>query len=125
MQVYLAIFIGGCIGSLARYGISIWIQPMHTFPFETLLVNLVGCFLLTFLLSNPVLAKKFSNSIRVGIGTGLIGSFTTFSTYAVETISLWNSEAFLLAITYVGISIIGGLLLSWLGFIVAHRRVKV
>lgn len=116
MQIYTAIFLGGFIGAIGRYGVSRLVENTNTFPFETLLVNLVGCFVLTYFTSHPIWSNKLSRPIQVGIGTGLIGSFTTFSTFSSETLELWMSHQHLQAVLYVVLSLVGGLILSWLGF---------
>ncbi|QHE53468.1 fluoride efflux transporter CrcB [Pontibacillus sp. HMF3514] len=116
MHFYIAIFLGGCLGSIGRYSISLWVENLHPFPFETLAVNLIGCFFLTYFVSHPVLSSKLYRPIQVGLGTGLIGSFTTFSTFSTETIDLWMNQEQLLSFLYVLVSILGGLLLSWTGY---------
>lgn len=122
MFMYLAIFIGGAVGSSLRFIVSLWIEEASVFPYETLLVNLIGCFILTYLSTHPTLMSKFSSSVKVGISTGLIGSFTTFSTFSTETLQLWLHTSHILAMMYVLISLAGGLTLSWLGFFTAHSR---
>jgi len=116
VHLYIAIFLGGCLGAVARYSVSLWIEDLHRFPYETLSVNLLGCFILTYFVSHPFLSSKLSRPIKVGLGTGLIGSFTTFSTFATETIDLWMNQEQLLSLLYVLTSIVGGFLFSWLGF---------
>ncbi|WP_237458573.1 fluoride efflux transporter CrcB [Pontibacillus yanchengensis] len=123
-STYVSVFIGGCIGAVARYTVSIGIDPIFTFPFETLLVNWLGCFLLTYFISHPFLSKRVSEKIMVGVGTGVLGGFTTFSTFSVETIQLWMSQSVLMAMLYVALSIIGGIGLAWLGFKTGRRRVS-
>ncbi len=122
MHIYIAIFFGGCLGAIGRYSISLWIENLHPFPFETLVVNLMGCFFLTYFISQPTLTSKLSRPIQVGLGTGLIGSFTTFSTFSTETIHLWMNQAQLLSFLYVLVSVLGGLLLSWTGYRVGQKR---
>jgi len=121
MPIYIAIFLGGAIGAIGRYTISLWIENVHRFPFETLAVNLIGCFILTYFVSHPYLSSKLSRPIQVGVGTGIIGSFTTFSTFATETIELWMNQDQALSVLYVLVSILGGLLLSWFGFKTGQR----
>ncbi|KGX84388.1 fluoride efflux transporter CrcB [Pontibacillus marinus] len=121
MHIYIAIFLGGCLGAIGRYSISLWIENLHPFPFETLVVNLMGCFLLTYLMTQPVFTSKLSRPVQVGLGTGVIGSFTTFSTFSTETINLWMDHEPLLAFFYVLFSIVGGLLLSWTGYKVGQK----
>ena len=119
-HVYLAVAIGGMIGAVGRYGISILLENHFLFPIETLTANLIGCFLLSFLLNSEWFKKQFSQTISTGITTGIIGSFTTFSTFAVETIALGANHVFL-CFVYVLLSIVGGLLLCYLGYRLANK----
>ncbi|WP_284141706.1 MULTISPECIES: CrcB family protein [unclassified Virgibacillus] len=116
----LAVGAGGMIGAAGRYGISTIFQPIDGFPFPTLLANLVGCFLLSYLLYFPPFKRSVSSIWSTVITVGILGAFTTFSTFAVETVLL-AKENMLLAVSYVFISIIGGLLLCFAGFSLAQR----
>lgn len=120
-QKLLAVGIGGVIGAVGRYTISLAFLEGGGFPFATLIVNLIGCFFLSYLLNNARIKSILSPEVFLGLGTGLIGSFTTFSTFAVETIELVQ-VSFFLAVFYVFISVIGGLILCYLGFKTASRR---
>ncbi|PAV28655.1 CrcB protein [Virgibacillus profundi] len=120
IKLYIAIGIGGMIGSMGRYGISILFTADHEFPFATLTANLIGCFLLSFLLNHPSIKQKLSHEMFTAVSIGAIGSFTTFSTFAVETIELWSSNL-LLAVGYILISILGGLVFCYVGFKAACR----
>ncbi|QSS99474.1 fluoride efflux transporter CrcB [Pontibacillus sp. ALD_SL1] len=121
MSVYLAIFIGGALGASGRFMISLWIEEASVFPYETLLVNLIGCFILTYLSAHPTFMKGIPSAIKVGISTGIIGAFTTFSTFSTETVQLWIDTSQTLAVLYVVASLAGGLVLSWLGFFTANN----
>jgi len=83
--VLAVIALGGGLGALARYGISLWLPttPGH-FPWGTFLINVVGCFLI------GVLMVRWGQRplLRPFLGVGILGGFTTFSTYAVETRAL-------------------------------------
>ena len=113
--------IAGALGAIARYGIGVLLLTNSLFPWATLVTNLSGSFLLawvtTFLFKkipiSPVTAKA--------IGTGFIGSFTTFSTLSVETIEMFEGNRVLLGIVYVFASMVGGILLSRLGFKVSKE----
>lgn len=116
IKLFLAIGVGGIIGSVLRYGISLLFSgESDQFPVQTLIVNLVGCFLLSFLFNHHRIKRSMSPIVFTSVGTGLIGSFTTFSTFAVETVRLFDYYP-LLAISYVLISICGGLILCYGGF---------
>lgn len=110
MQTFL-IGVGGSIGATLRYMISLLYVTDETiaFPFATLLVNLVGCFLLGMLTSGLELKITANPNYLFAIKTGLIGSFTTFSTFSVEAIQLLQYQYYFYAITYIFISAIFGL----------------
>jgi fluoride exporter len=119
-KFYLAIGLGGMIGAVGRYSISAFFDNRYLFPIETLTANLIGCFLLSFILNSVWVTKKLSQAASTGITTGVIGAFTTFSTFSVETVELGYHHIFL-AVAYVFISIVGGLLLCYLGFNLAKK----
>lgn len=120
---YIAVGIGGIIGALARYGLGrIFVEADSShFPIGTWLANMIGSFLLAFLTMYIFRMKQVSVVLISGIGTGMIGAFTTFSTFSVETITLLQSGDFLVAILYVMTSIVIGLCMSWFGF---HLGIK-
>lgn len=117
-MVYLIVGIGGILGALSRYYVgavlNIWWQ--EPFPISTLLINLVGCFLLSWLMQFVAKATIVHPYLITGLGTGFVGSFTTFSTFSVETIQLIQSSQWGLAFLYVWCSLVGGLFLAWLGY---------
>ncbi|WP_430791149.1 fluoride efflux transporter CrcB [Virgibacillus flavescens] len=115
-SVYLAVGIGGMVGAVSRYGVSAIIPSVHGFPYATLFTNLLGCFLLSFLLNHAALKLKLSKKMLLAVGTGAIGSFTTFSTFMIETVTLYNSAEVITALAYIGISVIGGVLFCFLGY---------
>ncbi|MEN1934629.1 CrcB family protein [Paenibacillus sp. 102] len=127
---YIAVGIGGIVGALARYGLEQWIgtSSVDAFPLETWSANMIGSFLLAFLTMYLFRMKHVSYVIINSIGTGMIGSFTTFSMFSVETLKLMQHEAFFMAFYYVSTSIVGGLLLSLFGFylgnVLYEKRMK-
>ncbi|WP_369902742.1 fluoride efflux transporter CrcB [Bacillus manliponensis] len=115
---YIAVGIGGIVGALARYGIGrifVTSDPSH-FPVGTWLANMIGSFLLAFLTMYIFRMKQVSQTMISAIGTGLIGSFTTFSTFSVETITFVQNGAFFIAVLYVLASVVIGLCMSLFGF---------
>lgn len=120
---YFYVGMGGIIGALARFYLDTAIQQMTVtgFPYGTLSVNLIGSFLLSFISYSSSLRWKLPRPYLLAINTGCIGSFTTFSTFSVETINLIENGYLLAALGYVLISVTGGLVLSWLGIRVAHQ----
>ncbi|MGG2064542.1 fluoride efflux transporter CrcB [Bacillus sp. S14(2024)] len=130
MKKYIAVGIGGIIGALARYGVGQLLGPTSSagFPLATWLANMSGSFLLAFLTMSVFRMKQVSPLMISAVGTGIIGAFTTFSTFSVETLKLLQHEAFTMAFLYVGASMIGGLLLACSGFYAGNmlyaRRLK-
>lgn len=123
IRLLFAIGIGGMIGAVARYSISLLYGMNNGFPYGTLTANLIGCLLLSFLMNHELLKQKIAPELLTALTTGLIGAFTTFSTFTVETVHLWEADR-ILAIFYVLISVIGGLLFCYAGFFVAQQSEK-
>jgi len=122
--VLAVIAVGGMLGSTARYGVaqSLPIRP-ERFPWATFWTNLSGSFLLGLLL--VLLLERFppTRLVRPFLATGILGAFTTMSTYEVETALLIKDGHPLTAITYGVGSLVAGLVLAYLG-ILAGRRIR-
>ncbi|MBN20603.1 MAG: fluoride efflux transporter CrcB [Bdellovibrionaceae bacterium] len=112
MAVKTLFFIGtfGSLGAICRYGVS-FILPASQFPLTTLIINLIGAFGLGLALSFFQSPSPFV----IGITVGFFGSFTTFSTFSIDTLRLLQNGLNGPAIFYIGASVIGGLLLGLLG----------
>ncbi|WP_074037793.1 fluoride efflux transporter CrcB [Exiguobacterium profundum] len=123
-MIYIYVGLAGAVGALARYGLGMMIDSIgpSAFPVSTLLINLSGSFLLGFLTHMFLRTGKLSPQFVTIVGTGMIGSFTTFSTFSVETIRLLDESRIGLALLYVFLSITLGLGSSWLGYRVGVRR---
>ena len=124
-MIYLLVGIAGSLGATLRYSLSLLLFYETVFPFSTLCINLIGCFLLTYLTAGLFPKINISANMKTAIGTGFIGSFTTFSAFSVETITLFINEAYALGITYIAVSLIGGLLMSSLGLHLQKKKVAV
>jgi fluoride exporter len=109
------VMLGGFCGAITRYGIGEWIQTNNGFPLGTLLINLLGCFFLGWFLTFITNQGNIKPEIALLIGTGFIGSFTTFSTFSVETILLFQNGQAAFGVLYILISIIFGLLMAYFG----------
>ena len=117
---------GGFLGALARYGLGGLVHrqiPLSTFPFGTLVVNLVGCFGIGMIAGLAESRQFFAPEVRTFVLIGVLGGFTTFSTFGYETFALIRDTEYLRAITNIGLQVIGGLTLVWLGFLVAAVEV--
>ena len=110
----LAVGLGGALGAMSRFAIGLWMPPVAGFPFATLVVNLVGSFVLAYLLTNTNMFKNIN--IKLAVTTGFLGAFTTFSTFSFETFDLLASGKVGHAVLYVSLSFIGGILLSYTGY---------
>ena len=109
---------GGFTGAVLRFLVSSWAQSRSgsvTYPFGTLVVNMVGCLLIGFLSALVENRSIFSSETRSFVLIGLLGAFTTFSTFGNETLNLiWNNRMELAALNAGG-QVVLGVGLVWLG----------
>ncbi|MBC2265604.1 fluoride efflux transporter CrcB [Listeria booriae] len=124
MKRFLMIGAAGVLGALCRYFVGMGVGAFWgaDFPLGTLLVNLSGCFVLAYLTTYLFRLTILNTDLVVAIGTGFLGAYTTFSTFTLETVRLFESGHAISAVTYVGLSFLAGNLLAWLGFRLGERR---
>ncbi|MGD9368745.1 MAG: fluoride efflux transporter CrcB [Desulfobacteraceae bacterium] len=112
MQNLLFVGMGGFIGAVLRYvisgGVQKWTQSVD-FPYGTLAVNLIGCLIIGMLTRLDEIRSFLSPEMRFLIMIGLLGAFTTYSTFSNEAISLINDRRFYMAAIYMGAHLILGL----------------
>jgi CrcB protein len=110
MRVYLAIAIGGVLGCWARYAMTNLVQAVYgrDFPYATLSINVLGSFLMGFLFIETLERLTIAPYVRIGILTGVLGGFTTFSTFAMESLLLAEQGEATKSILYVGLSLVLG-----------------
>lgn len=113
----LLVFLGGGIGSVARYGIGTLLLERFgaAFPFGTLTVNLVGSALLGALVHVSLASAALSTDLRIALATGVLGGFTTYSAFSHETFAYLQDGAWGLGTAYVALTLIGCLLACLLG----------
>jgi fluoride exporter len=119
-MIAIYIGIGGFLGAISRFVMGEWLHTDHGFPIGTLVVNLIGCFVLGWFLAF-VKRRVVRSKVNFLIGTGFLGSFTTFSTFSVESINLIENGQVLFAASYVLATIIAGILFSYIGFNLGNR----
>lgn len=123
MNQVVAIAVGGALGSVLRYGLSAWVHTFagRGFPYGTLAVNVLGCLAMGFLF--VLLVERMGESAlwRAGLLIGLLGGFTTFSSFSIETFNLIEQGSLVKAAANMAASLIlcvGG---TWLGAILARQ----
>lgn len=113
--------LGGATGSSLRYVVSSLIQSQTSsgFPFGTMLVNVVGCFIIGLLIGSTMSAPtKINENLRLLFATGFCGGFTTFSAFSSESIAFFDKGEFGLAATYIISSVILGLFATIVGILI-------
>ena len=113
----ISIAIGGAAGSLCRYGMSngIYLLLGRSFPYGTLAVNILGSFVMGIVYILMIERASISEELRAGITIGLLGAFTTFSTFSIETINLIESGEILKAGLNILFSVTLCIVGCWLG----------
>ena len=123
MNKLLFIFIGGGLGSVLRYAISLFFLKSQRFAcFGTFTTNIIGCLLIGYVYG-LVMAKTqlFSENIKAAITIGFLGGLTTFSTFSLETLVFLKDGKLWISLGYILLSIITGLFCVWLGYVFANR----
>jgi len=118
MTNILLIGIGGFIGSMLRYLASGYVQQASKsidFPYGTLVVNVLGCFIIGFLAQLAEDRGVFTNQSRLFVFTGFLGGFTTFSAFGNESFNLARDSQMMNAFANVSANVILGLFAVWLG----------
>ena len=112
--------LGGLVGSIFRYQIGRWILDISkdaTFPYANLTVNVVGCLLIGLLFGLAENREFLTPNLRALLVVGMLGGFTTFSTFGYETFNLIRVGLLPQAIANVGLQVTLGLAAVWLGFV--------
>lgn len=123
MTNILLVGAGGFMGSILRYLVSGYIQQSTKsidFPYGTLAVNLIGCFVIGFLAQLAEARGMFTSESRSFVFVGILGGFTTFSSFGNETLNLARDSQIMNALANVGANVILGLFAVWLGRTVSY-----
>jgi CrcB protein len=123
MSQVIAIAVGGALGSVLRYGLSTWVHSFagRGFPYGTLAVNVLGCLAMGVLFVLLVERMGASAVWRAGLLIGVLGGFTTFSTFSIETFNLIEQGAMTKAAGNIAASLILCVGATWLGVILARQ----
>lgn len=121
MEHILSIGIGGAIGAVLRYCMGNILTKVlgSSFPYGTFCINIIGCFFMGLLMTIIVDKGLLSPTWRLFLCVGLLGGFTTFSSFSYETLTLLQEGNLLFALLYAGGSVCLGILAAFLGILAA------
>lgn len=124
----LWVFAGGFLGALTRAALSAAVPDSTTgIPTTTLAINLSGALILGWLLRTLALTggdRGWHRAVRLGAGTGVLGGYTTFSTFDVQSVELAWHDHLAVFVLYLAVSLVGGFLAAWLGTHVATLIIR-
>ena len=121
MPIILGVALGGAIGASGRYTVDRYIEARSDaiFPWATFTVNMTGCVFIGLVAAALVDRHHLPAWLRIGLVVGVVGGYTTFSTFAQESLDLVDARRFALALVYTTVSVLAGMaavyLGSWLG----------
>lgn len=117
MKTVLYVALGGAIGAVLRLGVNVLIKPENAaeFPLHTFVINTLGCLAIGFVFAF-VLKNTDSHMLQYFIITGILGGFTTFSSYTMEAVYLFDKAQQFRAVSYILLSNVCGIGAAWLGF---------
>ena len=114
---WLLVMVGGSLGAASRYGVGLLTARLWgvNFPWGTLIVNLVGCFIIGLLFALADRSRLLTPDVRLFLITGYLGALTTFSSFSLETVNAGRAGLALQPLTNILINNMGGLALTYLG----------
>ncbi len=123
-MAYVLAALGGALGAMARWALAEALPSPGGWPVATLLVNLTGCLLLGALFAGLAARSPEPRWARPFLGVGVLGGYTTYSTFAVEVVRLVETGAAALAAGYVAVSVVGGVAAVALGALAVRRSTQ-
>ena len=125
MGRFLLICLGGAAGTAARYGVQVWAREAlgTVFPWGTLLVNLLGSFLIGVIMHVGLNSEVMSVTTRMALVTGVMGGFTTYSSFNYETLALLEQRSFALSALNIAATLLGCWVAGALGLLLGRRLV--
>jgi CrcB protein len=120
IKQFLLVGLGGAAGSMLRYATSLLTIKYYsnTFPLATFITNILGCLFIGLLIG--YFTKTSNQNLQFLLITGFCGGYTTFSTFAAENISLWQSQNYFALIAYTLASVLVGFLAVGLGLLLSR-----
>ncbi len=112
--------LGGSIGAIMRYWVSLQIGNWlgRDFPYGTLIVNVLGCLILGIIYTLFHTKISISDELLHAIQLGLLGAFTTYSTFSIETLLMFQNAEYMKAGIYIGLSVVLSILAVWAGTLI-------
>jgi CrcB protein len=125
MTRLLLIGLAGALGTLARHGVGLWARSAlgTTFPYGTLIVNVVGCFLIALVSELAISTTLISPTLRLTLTTGFMGGLTTYSSFNYETTNLLRERAWASGLTNLALTLLVCFVAGMLGLVAARKLV--
>lgn len=123
MTRVLLIALAGALGTVSRYGVGIWAGKTFgtDFPFGTLIVNVLGCFLIAAITQVAISTELISPTARLTLTTGFMGGLTTYSSFNLETTQFFQSRAWYAGFVNFGVTVGACFVAGLLGLALARR----
>lgn len=121
MNEYLIVALAGAVGALSRWGLGKFVHSLmgNGFPYGTLIVNILGCFLIGLIMHIGLTTSRISETTRIGLTVGFVGALTTFSSFSYETLILAEQGRWMGVCSNIVLNIILGLLATMAGLSLA------
>jgi CrcB protein len=125
MMKFLLVCLAGAVGTGLRYGVGLWAGRAigAGFPYGTLIVNVVGCFIIAAIAQVALATTLISDTLRVTLMTGFVGGLTTYSAFNLDATRMLQERAWSLGLLYVFLTLFVSFGAGLLGFVVAKRFV--
>ncbi len=125
MKMVLMVAMGGAIGASGRYMVGVFATRLFGagFPWGTLIVNIFGSFLMGVLIGALALRYSVSNEVRAFLAIGILGGFTTFSSFALDFVHLYEKKQYVAGLSYMGFSVVCSILALFLGLALIRWQV--